>query len=184
VRCSSCEPLLDRYVEGTLPPRTMASVGAHLRLCPHCAELLTELRVVDALLATTKPLEIAPNFTFAVMAEARSMPIAPGRTPAAWALLAFYLVAAWLGGSGAYAFFGNRLPSLAGVVAWAGSGFSQFAAATGGVSHAIAPATPFVATFVIGALLVDALLVAAIFLFHRTVRPHLAARLARSEPSS
>ncbi|MGA7570105.1 MAG: zf-HC2 domain-containing protein, partial [Candidatus Aquilonibacter sp.] len=72
MRCSSCEPLLDRYIEGTLTPREMTRVTAHLHACPHCESLLTELRVVDALLATTAPMELAPNFTFAVMAEARS----------------------------------------------------------------------------------------------------------------
>ena len=74
MRCSSCEPLLDRYVEGTLTPREMARVTAHLRSVRTAKRCLTELRVVDALLATTAPVELAPNFTFAVMAEARTAP--------------------------------------------------------------------------------------------------------------
>jgi anti-sigma factor RsiW len=178
VRCSSFEPLLDQYVEATLSPRMMAAVSEHVRRCDRCSELLTELRVVDALLATTKPIELAPNFTFAVMAEARATTIAPVRAPLVWAWLAFYLVAAWLAATGGYALFSRRLPPLGSAVLSVRDAVAQFFATIGAVSHAVAPLAPAVVTFVIAALLVDALLVATIFVFHRTVRPQLAARLA------
>src|SRR5579864_7491755 len=63
VRCSSCEPLLDRYVEGTLLPRTMAQVRTHVRDCDACRELLDELKAVDGLLFTTRVPELPQNFT-------------------------------------------------------------------------------------------------------------------------
>src|ERR1700752_4100334 len=96
MHCSSCEPLLDRYLEGTLTPRQMARVREHVNRCAHCASLLTELRVVDALLATTRPVELAPNFTFAVMAETRATPMHAAPRFPLWGALSAYIVAAWL----------------------------------------------------------------------------------------
>jgi anti-sigma factor RsiW len=177
VHCSSCESLLDRYVEGTLAPRTMARVGAHLRSCPRCERLLTELRVVDALLATTKSVDLAPNFTFAVMAEARSIQLSPARPPMVWAWLSFYLVAAWLVASGALTIFRYRVPVLFTGLASARESLAQFIAAAGAASHAVAPVTPFAVAVVTMALLMDAMFVAAIIFFHRTVRPRVAERL-------
>ena len=74
MRCSSCEPLFDRFLEGTLTPREQSEVAAHVRSCTGCALLLEELKVVDALLFTTQAAELPINFTFAVMAETRTMP--------------------------------------------------------------------------------------------------------------
>ena len=181
VRCSSCEPLLDRYVEGTLTPREMARVSAHLRTCPHCESLLTELRVVDALLATTAPVELAPNFTFAVMAEARSTAIRPYRPLSLWAVLTFYIVGAWIALSGLYVALGGRVPYLAA----AGRALAQAATQNLGVVSAAArglsPATPVVLGGVIGILLVDALLLAGALFLYRAARMRLAARDGHSE---
>ncbi len=74
MHCSSCEPVLDRYLEGTLAPARMAQVAAHLKTCEPCTALLSEVKVVDALLFTTAVPELPQNFTFAVMAELQSMP--------------------------------------------------------------------------------------------------------------
>ena len=74
MRCSACEPLLDRYVEGTLKPPQMIAITAHLRDCESCRALLEELRAVDGLFATTPVMDLPQNFTFAVMAEARALP--------------------------------------------------------------------------------------------------------------
>ena len=54
MRCSSCEPLLDRYIEGTLKARQMLDITEHLSECADCRELLDELKVIDALLQRRK----------------------------------------------------------------------------------------------------------------------------------
>jgi anti-sigma factor RsiW len=177
VRCCSFELLLDRYVEGTLPPRTMVEISTHLRSCPICQRLVTELRVVDALLATTKAVEIAPNFTFAVMAETRSIRLSPARPPMVWAWLSFYLVAAWLVTSGAIGIFHYRVPMLFTDLASARVSLVQFLAAAGAASHAVSTVTPVAVALVTIALLMDAMLALAIIFFHRTVRPRVAERL-------
>ncbi|HUN29799.1 MAG TPA: zf-HC2 domain-containing protein [Alphaproteobacteria bacterium] len=181
MRCSSCEPLLDRYVEGTLSAREMSRVAAHLRTCPHCESLLTELRVVDALLATTAPVELAPNFTFAVMAEARSTPVHVRRKLSLWAVATFYVIGAWIALSGLYAVLGGRVPYLASsgrALAHAGS---QGVAALSATAQSVSPAAPLVLGSVIGVLLLDALIVIGGVILYRSARARLAAHLDRSE---
>jgi len=181
VRCSSCEPLLDRYVEGTLTPREMARVSSHLRTCPRCELLLTELRVVDALLATTAPVELAPNFTFAVMAEARTTAMRAHRPLSLWAVLTFYVVGAWIALSGLYVVLGGKVPYLA----LTGRAVTHFAAANidalSATARGLSPATPLVLGGAIGILLLDALLLFGALFLYRAARVRLAARAARSE---
>jgi anti-sigma factor RsiW len=181
VRCSSCEPLLDRYVEGTLPPRRMALVKAHVQSCARCESLVTELRVVDALLSTTKPVELAPNFTFAVMAEARATPIHPKRSLPVWGALALYVVAAWIAVSGIYAALGGRLPYVGAMRDAFATAGTQTVAAIAGTAQGFEPATPFVVGVVFGVLLVDALLVIGTIYFYRAARSRLAAQPQPSE---
>ena len=181
MRCSSCETLLDRYVEATLPPRQMAAVSAHLKTCRSCADLVNELRVVDALMATTKSADLPVNFTFAVMAEARTMPVAVERRLSVWSLLIFYLVAAWIALSGAYALLGPRSAYVAHALETALSGAANLFAAVTGIAHGVGPGAPVVVGVVSFVLFIDALLAGAFIYFHRSVRPRLAAVLARSE---
>ncbi len=181
MRCSSCEPLLDRYVEGTLRAHEMARVSAHLRSCPRCEALLTELRVVDALLATTAPVELAPNFTFAVMAEARTSPIRARRPLSLWAVLTFYVVGAWIALSGLYAVFGTRVPYLAGAGRAIAHATTQNLGALSAAAQGFSPATPFVLGGAIGILLLDALLLGSALFLYRAARVRLAASAARSE---
>jgi anti-sigma factor RsiW len=181
VRCSLCEPLLDRYVEGTLTPREMARVSAHLRTCPHCESLLTELRVIDALLATTAPGELAPNFTFAVMAEARSITIRPHRQLSLWAVLTFYIVGAWIALSGVYVALGGRVPYLASSGRALAHAMSQNLGVLSAAAHGLSPASPLVLGSAIGILLLDALLLAGALFLYRAARVRLAARAGRSE---
>jgi hypothetical protein len=178
VHCSSCELLLDRYVEGTLPATMMVAIDDHVRECTFCAQLLTELRVVDALLATTKPVELAPNFTFAVMADARTTQVVRAHPSLVWAWLSFYLIAAWVAVSAAYAVFGHRLPSIVAQFSAARGAVSQFVMTTGAAAHAVSPLIPVAVATVVVALAIDALLACAIILYHRAVRPRLAERLA------
>ncbi len=181
VRCSSCEPLLDRYIEGTQTPRDMARVAAHVRTCARCHGLLNELRVVDALLATTAPVELAPNFTFAVMAETRAMPVAAVRKLSVWAVLAFYVIGAWIALSCLYVAFGGELSHL-GVAgrAIAGAG-AQSLAVLSAIAQSLSPATPLVLGSVVGVLLLDTVLVIGGVMLYRSSRARLAAHINRSE---
>lgn len=175
MRCSWCEPLLDDFLEGTLRAREGSEVAAHLRGCSGCARLLDELRVVDALLTTARPPGVAGDITAAVVsATAGTRPHAPRRHGLGVALL-LYLVAAW--GLAAAAFL--RLHDLAQI----GSSSLFFAerdlAALGAATHALAPATPLAAAAVTAVLMIDVLLVAAMFFAYRRLRPLLALYLGR-----
>jgi anti-sigma factor RsiW len=183
VRCSSCEPLLDRYIEGTLSERQMRTFTQHLRLCESCKALLAELRVVDALLATSPVVELPPNFTFAVMAEVRTTPMATSRRVSIWALLTFYVISAWIAVTAGSFAFGSSLRGLPSLAASVGSSISHGVAALAGVAHVFGPATPVVIAIGVTILLLDVALVAATLFFYRSVRPRLAAHLANSEAS-
>jgi anti-sigma factor RsiW len=149
MRCSSCEPLLDGYIEGLATPPVRARIEAHVAECRNCRDLLEELRVIDALLLQPRRIELAPNFTFAVMAEVRSQP--PPHVPATpgIALFGAYLAFAWsaiavwffVGGSAAQATLAflaaTALRFGAALAALAGSGGNLFGHATFGVSAAM-----------------------------------------------
>jgi anti-sigma factor RsiW len=181
VRCSLCEPLLDRYVEGTLSPRDMARVSAHLRTCAHCESLLTELRVIDGLLATTAPVELAPNFTFAVMAETRTTPIRAHRPRSLWAVLMFYVVGAWIALTALYVALGGRVPYLAASWHTLAHATTQNFGVVSATARGLSLATPLVLGGAIGVLLLDALLLAGALFLYRAARVRLAARAGRSE---
>ncbi|MDQ2864980.1 MAG: zf-HC2 domain-containing protein, partial [Candidatus Eremiobacteraeota bacterium] len=142
MRCSWFEARFDRYIESTLAPREMRRVREHFEGCPSCAALLAELRVADALLATSPPAEIAPNFTHALMAGVRSMPAPKSQRQAVWPVLAFYLVATWVCICGAAAMFGGRIPGAEKTAAALTSSLAQPLDAVGGAARAFSPAMP------------------------------------------
>jgi len=184
VRCSSCEPLLDRYIEGTLTPRQMIDITAHLRGCNSCGELLQEIKVVDGLLATTSAPDLAENFTFAVMAEVRAMPAHKARAHPIWSFLILYPAAAWVAGILAMVLTGTSpstvIASISNVLTGIGAASSGVSA---GFSHSLGHFTPTLAAFGAGVLVIDVALGCAFALLYFVVRPRLAARLA-SVPES
>jgi len=96
VSCSSSEAQFEGYLDNTLTPAQRARLLTHLAGCGGCKGILDELRVVDALLVSPRTVELPPNFTFATMAEVRSLP-RPHVSPApVFAYLVSFLVAAWL----------------------------------------------------------------------------------------
>jgi len=96
VSCSSFEALFEGYLDGTLLPAQRARLLTHLASCGPCKGVLEELRVVDALISSPRHVELPPNFTFATMAEVRSLPRPRVSTVPVYAYLVSYLVAAWL----------------------------------------------------------------------------------------
>jgi len=177
VRCSSCEPLLDSYLEATLRPAQSRQVAAHLRDCDGCEALLSELRVIDALLHTASPpARFDAGFTAGVL-EAAQAAFAPAvrRRNALWPSLLAYLGVAWI--VAALVFIRRHdfgLP-LTGLWQMQVHGFAAFAA----VVRTVAPATPLAAAAVTAVLIVDFLLLCAMFYGYRHLRPRLAVYLAR-----
>jgi anti-sigma factor RsiW len=181
VRCSSCEPLLDRYIEGTLTARQMADVAAHLRACRSCRALLEELKAVDGLLFTTRVPELPQNFTFAVMAEVNSMPAPRARQHPVWSFLALYSAAAWVAVVVGMALTHTSPAVLIGFIAsvLAHAGVVTSAAAAG-ISRGLAHTVPTLAAFSVGVLVLDIAIAAAFAVLYFVVRPRLAAQLASS----
>ncbi len=179
MRCSSCELLLDDYLEGTLSPRRSRAVAEHVRACAACAGLLEELRVIDALLTTARAPRVGAGFTAAVVSATHATPTrAPRRIPFGVALL-LYLGAAWTLAALA-ALYAPDVSRIAwGAATFARDNFSAFGAA----ARAVAPAAPFAAAAVTGVLLIDLLLLAAVFFGYRRFRPLIALYLVRGERS-
>jgi anti-sigma factor RsiW len=96
VSCSSCEQRFEAYLDDTLLPVQRAQVITHVNACGRCRGVLDELRVVDALLAAPRSVELPENFTFVTMAEVRSVPRPHVSHAPTFAYLVSYLVAAWL----------------------------------------------------------------------------------------
>jgi anti-sigma factor RsiW len=179
VRCSSCEPLLDGYLETTLRPAQSRQVAAHLRTCSGCAALFGELRVIDALLHTASPpAAFDPGFTAGVLEAAESAAgpprLIPRRLPF-WVSLLVYLGVAWIAAAFAFARRHDLQSPLAALWQMQVHGLATFAA----VVRTLAPATPFAAAAVTAVLIVDLLLLCAMFYGYRHLRPRLAGYLAK-----
>ncbi len=181
MRCSSFEPLLDDFVDGTLPLEKHARVAAHVETCPSCGALLRELRVIDALLLQPRRLEPAPNFAFAVMAEVRALPSPHASRVPGIAILAAYLAFAWsaiglffiLGKSSANAMLGFVTSALSGAAANFGAIAESASRMLSGQSLELSAAMAAILGFDIVAVLLA--LVAM-----NVLRPRLAARRARA----
>jgi anti-sigma factor RsiW len=179
MRCSSCEPLLDAFLEGMLRSREGRAVGAHLRTCPDCAVLLRELRIVDALLTTARPHRVGAGFTAAVVSATQAtQPKTPRRVSLAGALL-LYLGIAWTLAV-LVALRPNDLTRLAATFFMLGR---HDIAALDGAVRALAPSTPLAAAAVTGVLLLDLLLFCALFFGYHRVRPLVALYLGRGSRS-
>ena len=177
MRCSSCEPLLDSYLEATLRPAQSRQVSAHLQDCNICVALLSELRVIDALLHTASPpARFDASFTAGVLeaAQAGGAPIVRRRN-ALWPSLLVYLGAAWVTAAIVFMWRHDLGLPLAGIWQMQAHGFAAFSA----VVRTVAPATPFAAAAVTAVLIVDLLLLCAMFYGYRHLRPRLAVYLAR-----
>jgi hypothetical protein len=178
MRCSRSEQLFEGRLEGTLTPRQRRELDLHLNDCARCTAVLEELRVIDALLLTPRELEPAPNFTFKVMAEIRTLPPPqPVRaTWPMWAWFAIYLTLSWLAIG---AWFAIGRPDGPAALVMATSFLQHFAGALQGVGRAIG--STGVAGVVTLVLIADLMLASAALYAGIVLRPRIAARLARSE---
>jgi anti-sigma factor RsiW len=181
MRCSSSEPLLDEFVDGTLPLETHARVAAHVEDCASCGSLLAELRVIDALLLTPRRLEPAPNFAFAVMAEVRTLSLPHSSRVHALPVLGTYLAFAWsvigfffiLGRSSAHSALGFITGSLL-------SGAATFGAVAESTSRLLAGQSLPVSAAMAAILGFDLVAVAIVFVGVNLLRPRFATRSART----
>ena len=168
MHCSSCEPLLGRYLEGTLPSRKLVSISHHLERCASCSKLFDELRAIDGLLATARRAELPPNFTFSVMAGVGSLPAPRVRVRQFWKPVVIYLGVAWVAiAIVALLADGGSLRGLAYRVAAA---FGHASSALAGAAHAVGPAAPIVISSVGALLSLDLVLIVAVFFFYRIYR--------------
>jgi anti-sigma factor RsiW len=177
VSCSSSEALFEAYLDDVLLPAQRARLLAHLNVCGRCKGVLDELRVVDALLIAPRELELPQNFTFATMAEVRSLPRPHVSSAPVYAYLVSYLVAAWLLIGAGFLLASNAMRAF-GETALDGS--AQIARTLGLVGHAgvrvlgdIGP----LGTLLGAAVVLDAALVLALVVGFTVVRPRLAERL-------
>ncbi len=165
MRCSSFEPFLDHFVEGALRPRQMRSLTDHLESCRHCRALVDELKVIDAMLATTPSSEPATDFTHAVMAGIRPMPVPRKPKHPAARFVALYVAVAWAVGILWLALSGTTLRTvwlaLSGVALQAGAAFDALIA---GGTHALGTSTASLAAFGVTVLAIDAALALALCL--------------------
>lgn len=178
MNCSSSEALFERFLDGDLTPRERMSLLAHIDRCTPCREVLEELRVVDALLLTPRDVRLAPNFTFATMAEVRAVQAPQTRRAPVLAYLVSYVVAAWLIVAAAFVLSPQAMRVLAVTfLALVASVMDAF----GGVGHVLARLSGHdgtaVGTIVGGVLLLDITLAVVLGAALVYVRPRLAERL-------
>jgi anti-sigma factor RsiW len=177
--CSSSEELFERFLDGEISTAQRARLLAHVDRCASCRGMLEELRAVDALLLAPRRIELAPNFTFATMAEARTLPPPQPVYPPILAYLVSYLVAAWLSAGAALLLAPSSMHALSGTlvdiarsIADALAGFGTVTAST--LGHGGGIVTAGLAAFL---LVVDVALVFAFGAAFKFVRPRLAERL-------
>jgi anti-sigma factor RsiW len=177
VSCNSSEALFEQYLDDTLLPSRRAALLAHLNRCGRCKGLLEELRVVDALIASPRQVELPENFTFATMAEIRTLPRPQVSSAPVYAYLVSYLAAAWmligagfLFASSAMRAFGETALDLSATLA---HGF-------GVVGHAGARVLGdfgSLGALLGGAIVLDIAVAVALVVGFTVVRPRLAERL-------
>jgi anti-sigma factor RsiW len=178
VTCSWCEERFERFIDGDLSDGDRARLLAHVDGCDACRGLLEELRVVDALLLTPRTVELPENFTFATMADVRALPHpCPLRTPLAATLIA-YVVGAWsLLGAAALIAPQHVISACRSIFAVAGTVLAAFAGLWHTFVHLGDRTGGYVTTLAGGALVADGVVLVAVVLLVRAVRPRIAERL-------
>lgn len=163
----------------------MIDITAHLRECESCRDLLEELKNVDGLLATTGVPELPENFTFAVMAEAHSMPAPRARQHPVWSFLVLYSAAAWVAAVLSLVLTHTSPATVLSAISSALTRVGVLSSSISeNISHSISHFTPTLAAFGAGVLAIDFAIGCAFALLYFVLRPRLAARLASVPESS
>ena len=185
MNCSSSEPFFEALIDGTLAPAVRTALLAHVDRCTPCSSILEELRVVDALLLAPREPQLAPNFTFKIMAEVAAQPVPRPRQAPVAAFVVSYTVAAWMLVGLAQLVAG---PTSLAWVASANHTLGALIAAFAGVSHAagrgFSHGLGSLVALLGGVLVLDIALTCAVAVAYVVVRPRLAARIGSSEARS
>jgi len=178
VSCSSSEDLFEAYLDDTLLPAQRARLLSHLARCGACKGLLDELRVVDALISSPRHVELPANFTFATMAEVRSLPRPLGASAApVYAYLVSYLVAAWLLVGAGFLFASTAMRAFGETALDASASVARVFGIVGHAGARVAGDFGGLGTVVGGAIVLDVAVVLALVVGFAVVRPRLAERL-------
>jgi hypothetical protein len=178
MNCSSAEALFDPFLDGELAAAQHGGLVAHVDRCADCRGVLEELRVVDALLIQPRHVELAPNFTFATMAEARALRAPQPDRPPIRAYLVSYLAGAWLMAGAGLLLAPQMMHALAGTTLDIARSIADAVGGLGAVIARLFDRDGNVLTALLGGLLVlDAVLVAAFGFALKYVRPRLVERL-------
>jgi anti-sigma factor RsiW len=177
VSCSSSEDLFEAYLDGTLLPAQRARLLAHLAGCGPCKGMLEELRVVDALISSPRHVELPANFTFATMAEVRSLPRPHATSAPVYAYLVSYLVAAWLLIGAGFVFAASAMRAFGETALDVSASFARVFGIVGHAGARIAGDFGPLGTLLGAAVLLDFAVVLALVVGFTVVRPRLAERL-------
>jgi hypothetical protein len=119
------------------------------------------------------------NFTFAVMADVRVLPVPRARQHPVWSFLALYSAAAWVAGVLAMALTGTHPATVLAAVSSSLARLGVFSSSVASnLSHGLAHITPTLAAFGAGVLVIDFAIAGAFAVLYFVIRPRLAARLA------
>jgi hypothetical protein len=177
--CEGCEERFEGFLDGALSAGEGARLLVHVDGCDACRGLLEELRVVDALLLEPRTVELPPNFTFATMADVHAMPPPRARRAPIAATLVAYVVGAWSFVAAGFLIAPNHMLSVAqNALAVA----STVLAACAGLGHVFAhlgdrgEVTSWT-TVAGGVIVADGLILAAVAIALRALRPRITGRL-------
>ncbi len=174
--CSSSEALFEAYLDHTLTPAQRARLLAHLNGCGGCKGMLEELRVVDALLAGPRVVGLPENFTFATMAEARSLPRPHVSHAPVFAYMVSYLVAAWLLVGAGFLLASSTLRAVGETILDVTREVLRTLGSLGHAGTRLAGDFGSLGTFVGAAIILDVAVAVALIVGIAVIRPRLAER--------
>ncbi len=175
--CSSSEDLFEAYLDGTLLPAQRARLLSHLSGCGACKGTLDELRVVDALISSPRHVELPANFTFATMAEVRSLPRPHVSTVPVYAYLVSYLVAAWLLIGAGFLFASTAMRAFGENALDVSAAFARVFGLIGHAGARVAGDFSALGTLLGAAIVLDVAVVLALVVGFTVVRPRLSEHL-------